>query len=76
MNNSEDVKSYQDLVIESLRKYNGTASLDQIYSYFIENQDQISTVTSDYKRSIRGAIKELKKKRILNHVDKGVYRLL
>lgn len=72
------MKSIREVIIESLRKYGGSASLKQIYSYVLDNRTEVRLNAKDNRKSIRGVLSKMKKDkkiRVMGERSKAVYSL-
>ncbi len=68
----------RDLVIAALKQLGGIATLQEIYDYVSEHGYEQLTSDLDYRHSVRGTLKNLKKSGRVGRVEgsSGTYRLL
>jgi hypothetical protein len=68
------VKYYTELILEALRKNGGRANLEAIYSYVFRNRKMLDKF--DFKRSVRGRIRELKRRGFIRKVAESTYEIV
>jgi len=59
------MKNIDELIVESLRKKGGSASLTEIYSYVLDHRQEVRLNAKDNKKSIRGVLSKMKKANIV-----------